>query len=95
MEAVKPTMDPEISTAAEFNKKYSAYIEDGNPGLDIEHYRVIIFLDVLFKTFIELPNFKFKKITIKNRDCLFESNLHNPFLKTLVEDEIKRIIKSR
>ena len=53
-------------TAEEFNKKYSAYLEERFYGLDIDHPEVIEYLDNEFEKEIEKnPEFQFSQIKMK------------------------------
>jgi len=53
-------------TAEEFNKKYSAYLEERFYGLDIDHPEVIEYLDKEFEKEIEKnPEFQFSQIKMK------------------------------
>jgi len=53
-------------TTEEFNKKYSAYLEERFDGLDIDHPEVIEYLDKEFEKEIEKnPEFQFSQIKMK------------------------------
>ena len=53
-------------TTEEFNKKYSAYLEERFDGLEIGHPEVITYLDKEFEKEIEKnPEFKFSQIKMK------------------------------
>ena len=53
-------------TAEEFNKKYSAYLEERFYGLDIDHPEVIEYLDKEFEKEVEKnPEFQFSQIKMK------------------------------
>ena len=53
-------------TAEEFNKKYSAYLEERHYGLDIDHPEVVDYLDKEFEKEIEKnPEFQFSQIKMK------------------------------
>ena len=53
-------------TTEEFNKKYSAYLEERFYGLDIDHPEVIEYLDKEFEKEIEKnPEFQFSQIKMK------------------------------
>jgi hypothetical protein len=53
-------------TAEEFNKKYSAYLEERFYGLDIDHPEVVDYLDKEFEKEIEKnPEFQFSQIKMK------------------------------
>jgi hypothetical protein len=53
-------------TAEEFNKKYSAYLEERFYGLDIDHPEVVDYLDKEFEKEIgENPEFQFSQIKMK------------------------------
>jgi hypothetical protein len=53
-------------TAEEFNKKYSAYLEERFYGLDIDHPEVVEYLDKEFEKEIEKnPEFQFSQIKMK------------------------------
>ena len=53
-------------TTEEFNKKYSAYLEERFYGLDIDHPEVIEYLDNEFEKEIEKnPEFQFSQIKMK------------------------------
>jgi len=53
-------------TSEEFNKKYSAYLEERFYGLDIDHPEVVDYLDKEFEKEIgENPEFQFSQIKMK------------------------------
>ena len=53
-------------TTEEFNKKYSAYLEEGHYGLDISHPEVVEYLDREFEREIEEnPGFQYSQIKMK------------------------------
>jgi hypothetical protein len=53
-------------TAEEFNKKYSAYLEERFYGLDIDHPEVVDYLDKEFEKEIgKNPEFQFSQIKMK------------------------------
>jgi hypothetical protein len=53
-------------TAEEFNKKYSAYLEERFYGLDIDHPEVVDYLDKEFdKEIVKNPEFQFSQIKMK------------------------------
>jgi hypothetical protein len=53
-------------TTEEFNKKYSAYLEERFYGLDIDHPEVVDYLDKEFEKEIgENPEFQFSQIKMK------------------------------
>jgi hypothetical protein len=53
-------------TAEEFNKKYSAYLEERHYGLDIDHPEVVDYLDKEFdKEIVKNPEFQFSQIKMK------------------------------
>lgn len=53
-------------TTEEFNKKYSAYLEERFYGLDIDHPEVADYLDKEFEKEIEKnPEFQFSQIKMK------------------------------
>ena len=53
-------------TAEEFNKKYSAYLEERHYGLDIDHPEVVDYLDKEFEKEIgKNPEFQFSQIKMK------------------------------
>ncbi len=53
-------------TTEEFNKKYSAYLEERFYGLDISHPEVVEYLDKEFKKEIEKnPAFQYSQIKMK------------------------------
>ena len=53
-------------TSEEFNKKYSAYLEERHYGLDIDHPEVVDYLDKEFEKEIEKnPEFQFSQIKMK------------------------------
>jgi hypothetical protein len=53
-------------TAEEFNKKYSAYLEERFYGLDIDHPEVVEYLDKEFdKEIVKNPEFQFSQIKMK------------------------------
>ena len=53
-------------TTEEFNKKYSAYLEERFYGLDISHPEVVDYLDKEFEREIEEnPGFQYSQIKMK------------------------------
>ena len=57
-------------TTEEFNKKYSAYLEEGHYGLAISHPEVITYLDKEFEKEIEKnPEFQYSQIKMKFESC--------------------------
>jgi hypothetical protein len=52
-------------TSKEFNKKYSAYLEEGHYGLGIPNPEFIEWLDEKFQSFIQKPGFEFSQIKEK------------------------------
>ena len=53
-------------TTEEFNKKYSAYLEERFDGLDIYHPEVVEYLDKEFEREIERnPEFQYSQIKMK------------------------------
>ena len=53
-------------TTEEFNKKYSAYLEEGHYGLGIDHPEVVEYLDKEFEKEIEKnPEFQYSQIKMK------------------------------
>ena len=52
-------------TSTEFNEKYSAYLEEGHYGLDIDIPEATDFLDKAFQDLIKLPEFKYSQIKSK------------------------------
>lgn len=53
-------------TTEEFNKKYSAYLEERFYGLDISHPEVVEYLDKEFEKEIEKnPEFQYSQIKMK------------------------------
>lgn len=57
-------------TTEEFNKKYSAYLEERFYGLDISHPEVVEYLDKEFEREIEKnPEFQYSQIKMKFESC--------------------------
>jgi hypothetical protein len=52
-------------TSKEFNKKYSAYLEEGHYGLDFGGPEFISWLDEKFQSFVQKPEFKYSQIKEK------------------------------
>ena len=78
-------------TAEEFNKKYSAYLEERFYGLDIDHPEVIEYLDNEFEKEIERnPEFQYSQIKMK----FGSSRVYSTSDKSSEwEDEIDRIFR--
>lgn len=78
-------------TTEEFNKKYSAYLEERHYGLDIDHPEVIDYLDKEFEKEIEKnPEFQFSQIKMK----FGSSRVYSTSDKSSEwEDEIDRIFR--
>ena len=78
-------------TAEEFNKKYSAYLEERFYGLDIDHPEVVDYLDKEFEREIEKnPEFQFSQIKMK----FGSSRVYTTSDKSSEwEDEIDRIFR--
>jgi hypothetical protein len=70
-------------TSTEFNEKYSAYLEEGHYGLDIDIPEAIEYLDKIFKGLIKIPGFKYSQIKVKYSSSRFYSNLRDVFDNTL------------
>ena len=52
-------------TVEEFDEKWSAYLEEGHYGLDINHSDVIEYLDQEFEKLSLIPGFSYSKIKEK------------------------------
>jgi hypothetical protein len=78
-------------TAEEFNKKYSAYLEERHYGLDIDHPEVVDYLDKEFEREIgKNPEFQFSQIKMK----FGSSRVYSTSDKSSEwEDEIDRIFR--
>ena len=78
-------------TAEEFNKKYSAYLEERFYGLDIDHPEVVDYLDKEFEKEIEKnPAFQYSQIKMK----FGSSRVYSTSDKSSEwEDEIDRIFR--
>jgi hypothetical protein len=78
-------------TSEEFNKKYSAYLEERFYGLDIDHPEVVDYLDKEFEREIEKnPEFQFSQIKMK----FGSSRVYTTSDKSSEwEDEIDRIFR--
>lgn len=78
-------------TAEEFNKKYSAYLEERHYGLDISHPEVVEYLDKEFEREIEKnPVFQYSQIKMK----FGSSRVYSTSDKSSEwEDEIDRIFR--
>ena len=76
-------------TSEEFNKKYSAYLEERFYGLDISHPEVVEYLDKEFENEIEKnPAFQYSQIKMK----FGSSRVYSTSDKSSEwEDEIDRI----
>lgn len=59
-------------TAAEFNEKWNAFLEEGHYGLDLHKPEAIEYLDNQFEELTKLPGFKFSQIKSKfNWFCFY------------------------
>ena len=78
-------------TTEEFNKKYSAYLEERFYGLDISHPEVVEYLDKEFEKEIEKnPEFQYSQIKMK----FGSSRVYSTSDKSSAwEDEIDRIFR--
>ena len=78
-------------TTEEFNKKYSAYLEERFYGLDISHPEVVEYLDKEFENEIERnPEFQYSQIKMK----FGSSRVYSTSDKSSAwEDEIDRIFR--
>jgi len=78
-------------TTEEFNKKYSAYLEERFYGLDISHPEVVEYLDKEFEKEIEKnPAFQYSQIKMK----FGSSRVYSTSDKSSEwEDEIDRIFR--
>jgi hypothetical protein len=78
-------------TEEEFNKKYSAYLEERFYGLDISHPEVVEYLDKEFEKEIEKnPAFQYSQIKMK----FGSSRVYSTSDKSSEwEDEIDRIFR--
>ena len=81
-----------ITTKAEFNEKYKAYLSEGYYGLAIDLEPVVIILDDIFKSLTKIPEFKFQQIKVKFGKCRFYTNLDSRMLESSVESKINRIL---
>ena len=78
-------------TAEEFNKKYSAYLEERFYGLEIGHPEVVEYLDREFEKEIEEnPEFQYSQIKMKFESCRVYSTSDK---SSEWEDEIDRIFR--
>lgn len=64
-------------TADEFNEKYSAYLEEGHYGLDINIPEAVEYLDRIFEGLIKIPGFQYSQIKEKFGSSRFYSNLRD------------------
>lgn len=79
-------------TATEFNNKYSQWLEKGHYGLDIDHPKVIKFLDEIFQDLIKIPDFQFTQIKTKFNFICFYSSL-SISLNSIIEQRILKILE--
>ena len=79
-------------TTEEFNKKYSAYLEERFYGLAISHPEVVEYLDKEFENEIERnPEFQYSQIKMK----FGSSRVYSTSDKSSAwEDEIDRIFRN-
>ena len=77
----------------EFNQKYSAFLEEGNYGLDIDIPAVTRYLDEVFTGLTRIPGFQYSQIKSKFGSCRFYTNLHELLgnkLGSILSNEIER-----
>ena len=81
-------------TAEEFNEKYSAYLEEGHYGLDIDIPEAVEYLDKTFEGLIKIPGFQYSQIKEKYSSSRFYSNL-NDILGATVGNYIENNIEGK
>ena len=81
-------------TVDEFNEKYSAYLEEGHYGLDIDIPEAVEYLDKIFEGLIKIPGFQYSQIKSKYGTSRFYSNLRD-VLETTVGYYIENNIEDR
>ena len=81
-------------TITEFNNKYSAYLEEGFYGLDIDNEKVIDFLDNQFEEIIKtnMQPFLYSQIKLKWGYCHIYCNALPALIRHL-ENEVDKILK--
>jgi len=80
-------------TPRDFNEKYKDYLEEGQYGLDIDDApEVVEFLDDIFQTLIQLPNFSYSQIKTKFYSVRFYCEGVSPKLVTMIEDRIAKFL---
>jgi hypothetical protein len=87
-------------TSTEFNEKYSAYLEEGHYGLDIDIPEATDFLDKAFQVLIKIPGFKYSQIKSKYNSSRFYTNLRDTLefvgkhIENSIENELDFYIKA-
>jgi hypothetical protein len=79
-------------TSTEFNEKYSAYLDEGHYGLDIDIPEATKFLDDAFKDLIKIPGFTYFQIKSKYGTSRFYTNLRDTlgFVGKHIENGIEK-----
>ncbi len=79
-------------TSSEFNEKYSAYLEEGHYGLDIDIPEAVDFLDKAFQDLIKIPGFQYSQIKTKYGESRFYTNLRDKlgFVGKHIENSIEK-----
>jgi hypothetical protein len=87
-------------TSTEFNEKYSAYLEEGHYGLDIDIPEATDFLDKSFQDLIKIPGFQYSQIKSKYNSSRFYTNLRDTLgfvgkhIENSIENELDFYIKA-
>jgi hypothetical protein len=79
----------------QFNQKYSAYLEEGHYGLDIDIPAIISYLDKIFQELTQIPSFQYSQIKLKFSEGRFYNNLDVILgfnLSRMINNEIERKI---
>jgi hypothetical protein len=79
----------------QFNQKYSAYLEEGHYGLDIDIPVIINYLDEIFQELTQISGFQYTQIKLKFSEGRFYNNLDVILgfnLSRMINNEIERKI---
>lgn len=79
-------------TRAEFNTKYSTFLEEGFSGYSLDdNQEVLEYLDKKFQKYIKIPGFKYKQIKAKFDWFCFYADGISITEKEEVQENIKKI----
>jgi hypothetical protein len=82
-------------TAEQFNEKYADFLEERHYGLDIDHEKVVAYLDDVFENELtKLPGFSYSQIKLKYSTSRFYANGVSSERETEIERKINELVKN-